>query len=282
MQPGAATWVNGPTPVLRLPGRGRTQAVRSRARPAGRARAVEFRSISRPRWQVRSRRTCSSLDRADTELFVQLIDRAPDGTLLYLQRGMLRASHRQIDPAESQKTAGGRIYRPWRPHQERSLLTPRRGDRLPDRHIPGRPRVPAGPRAGGEGDAPPRTTTTTTTYRRRCRGPTRCTGAEHALEADAADHSDGQVRPRATRRAVPVRLDEVPARRLANRAAREDEPPTRKGPAPAGPFLRSHSPATAPPQFRLVFIRSGRLAGEFLSVRAKGGRFRLRMTVKKL
>jgi uncharacterized protein len=59
----------------------------------------------------------------DTELFVQLLDRAPDGTLLYLQRGMLRASHRQIDPAQSQKTADGRIYRPWRPHQERALLT---------------------------------------------------------------------------------------------------------------------------------------------------------------
>ena len=55
----------------------------------------------------------------DTELFVQLIDRAPDGTLLYLNRGMLRASHRQIDEAESQKTADGQIYRPWRPHEIR-------------------------------------------------------------------------------------------------------------------------------------------------------------------
>jgi uncharacterized protein len=60
----------------------------------------------------------------DTELFVQLIDRAPDGTLLYLNRGMLRASHRAIDRAQSQKTSSGRIYRPWRPHEERTLLTP--------------------------------------------------------------------------------------------------------------------------------------------------------------
>jgi uncharacterized protein len=60
----------------------------------------------------------------DTELFVQLIDRAPDGTLLYLNRGMLRGSHRAIDPAQSQFTADGRIYRPWRPHAERSLVTP--------------------------------------------------------------------------------------------------------------------------------------------------------------
>ena len=60
----------------------------------------------------------------DTELFVQLIDRAPDGSLLYLNRGMLRASHRQIDRSQSQFTADGRIYRPWRPHAERSLVTP--------------------------------------------------------------------------------------------------------------------------------------------------------------
>ena len=60
----------------------------------------------------------------DTELFVQLIDRAPDGTLLYLNRGMLRASHRQIDRSQSQLTADGRIYRPWRPHTERALVTP--------------------------------------------------------------------------------------------------------------------------------------------------------------
>jgi len=60
----------------------------------------------------------------DTELFVQLIDRAPDGTLTYLNRGMLRGSHRQVDPALSQRTRDGRIYRPWRPHDERALVTP--------------------------------------------------------------------------------------------------------------------------------------------------------------
>jgi predicted acyl esterase len=60
----------------------------------------------------------------DTELFVQLVDRAPDGTLLYLNRGMLRASHRQVNDAESQKTADGQIYRPWRPHEDRQLVTP--------------------------------------------------------------------------------------------------------------------------------------------------------------
>jgi predicted acyl esterase len=60
----------------------------------------------------------------DTELFVQLIDRAPDGSMLYLNRGMLRASHRAVDASQSQYSDDGRIYRPWRPHTERSLVTP--------------------------------------------------------------------------------------------------------------------------------------------------------------
>ena len=60
----------------------------------------------------------------DTELFVQLIDRAPDGTLLYLNRGLLRGSHRQVDPAMSDFTSDGRIYRPFRPHEERALVEP--------------------------------------------------------------------------------------------------------------------------------------------------------------
>lgn len=60
----------------------------------------------------------------DTELFVQLIDRAPDGSMLYLNRGMLRASHRAVDASQSQFTADGRIYRPYRPHTERSLVAP--------------------------------------------------------------------------------------------------------------------------------------------------------------
>lgn len=60
----------------------------------------------------------------DTELFVQVIDRAPDGTLLYLNRGLLRASHNAVDQAESDRTRDGRIYRPFRVHEGRTLLTP--------------------------------------------------------------------------------------------------------------------------------------------------------------
>ena len=60
----------------------------------------------------------------DTELFVQLVDLAPTGEQLFLQRGMLKASHRAIDEGLSDHTADGRIYRPWRPHVNPTLVTP--------------------------------------------------------------------------------------------------------------------------------------------------------------
>ncbi|MDX1658077.1 MAG: CocE/NonD family hydrolase [Nitriliruptorales bacterium] len=61
----------------------------------------------------------------ETELFVQLIDRAPSGEMLYLQRGMLRGGHRAYDrdphgdpkaTGESLFTENGRVWRPWRAH----------------------------------------------------------------------------------------------------------------------------------------------------------------------
>ncbi|HEX6311911.1 MAG TPA: CocE/NonD family hydrolase, partial [Acidimicrobiia bacterium] len=60
----------------------------------------------------------------DTELFVSLIDEGPDGSRTYLQRGLLRASHRAVDDAASQKTPDGRIYRPHRPHTNPTSITP--------------------------------------------------------------------------------------------------------------------------------------------------------------
>ncbi|MDQ3982533.1 MAG: CocE/NonD family hydrolase [Actinomycetota bacterium] len=60
----------------------------------------------------------------DTEIFVQLIDEAPDGSRYYLQRGMLRASHRAVDHLSSDKTEGGEIYRPHRPHTNPTLIEP--------------------------------------------------------------------------------------------------------------------------------------------------------------
>ncbi|HWH33563.1 MAG TPA: CocE/NonD family hydrolase [Egibacteraceae bacterium] len=60
----------------------------------------------------------------DTELFVQLIDEGPDGSRSYLQRGMLRASHRALNVAMSDKTADGRIYRPFHPHTNPTPVVP--------------------------------------------------------------------------------------------------------------------------------------------------------------
>lgn len=60
----------------------------------------------------------------DTEIFVQLIDEAPDGSRGYLQRGMLRASHRAIDYSQSDFTPDGVLYRPHRPHTNPVPVTP--------------------------------------------------------------------------------------------------------------------------------------------------------------
>jgi putative CocE/NonD family hydrolase len=60
----------------------------------------------------------------DTELFVQLIDEAADGSRTYLQRGLLKASHRAIDDSRSDKTASGFRYRPWRTHTNPTNVTP--------------------------------------------------------------------------------------------------------------------------------------------------------------
>jgi putative CocE/NonD family hydrolase len=59
----------------------------------------------------------------DTELFVQLIDEGPDGSRTYLQRGLLKASHRAIDTTKSDYQ-GTHLYRPWRPHTNPQLVTP--------------------------------------------------------------------------------------------------------------------------------------------------------------
>ena len=39
------------------------------------------------------------LTSVDTDFFVDVIDMAPDGTMFYLQRGLLRASFREVDEA---------------------------------------------------------------------------------------------------------------------------------------------------------------------------------------
>jgi putative CocE/NonD family hydrolase len=59
----------------------------------------------------------------DTDLFVQLADEGPDGSRTYLQRGMLKASHRAIDDSRSD-FRDGVLYRPWRPHTNPQPVTP--------------------------------------------------------------------------------------------------------------------------------------------------------------
>ena len=54
---------------------------------------------------------------------MQLIDEAPDGSRTYLQRGLLKASHKAIDATKSDYR-NGRMYRPWRPHTNPQLVTP--------------------------------------------------------------------------------------------------------------------------------------------------------------
>ena len=60
----------------------------------------------------------------DTEMFVQIIDEAPDGSRYYVQRGMLKASHRAILRGLSDRTDQGAIYRPHRPHTNPQNIEP--------------------------------------------------------------------------------------------------------------------------------------------------------------
>ncbi|MFA5786215.1 MAG: CocE/NonD family hydrolase [Actinomycetota bacterium] len=64
----------------------------------------------------------------DTDFFVQLIDVDPAGNYSYLQRGLLRASHRAVDELRSDRIESGpfkgEIYRPFRPHTNPTLVTP--------------------------------------------------------------------------------------------------------------------------------------------------------------
>lgn len=59
-----------------------------------------------------------------TEMMVQLIDVAPDGSNTYLQRGLLRATHARVDESRSDFTESGHMYRPFRPHDAEEPVTP--------------------------------------------------------------------------------------------------------------------------------------------------------------
>ena len=68
------------------------------------------------------------LTSVDTDFFVDVIDRAPDGTQFYLQRGLLRASFRAVDQTRSDRIQTGprrgEIYRPYHPFTDPVTVTP--------------------------------------------------------------------------------------------------------------------------------------------------------------
>ncbi|MGH2693036.1 MAG: CocE/NonD family hydrolase, partial [Actinomycetota bacterium] len=59
----------------------------------------------------------------DPEFFVQLIDEGPGGSKTYLQRGMLKGSHRAYNPGMSDRD-GSVLYRPFHPHTNPTPVTP--------------------------------------------------------------------------------------------------------------------------------------------------------------
>jgi len=69
----------------------------------------------------------AKLSSVDTDFFVLLADRAPDGTLYGLQRGLLRASHRRLDEDRSvyAESDGKKVLiRPHHPHAEIEPVRP--------------------------------------------------------------------------------------------------------------------------------------------------------------
>lgn len=62
----------------------------------------------------------------DTEFMVQIADRYPDGTVAILQRGLLKASHRAVDPLRSDydEAHDDFMYRPFHPHTNPTDITP--------------------------------------------------------------------------------------------------------------------------------------------------------------
>lgn len=69
----------------------------------------------------------ATLTTIDTDLYVLLADEAPDGTFYGLQRGLLRASHRALDPERSDYVECDgckQLVRPHHPHTSLQPVTP--------------------------------------------------------------------------------------------------------------------------------------------------------------
>lgn len=69
----------------------------------------------------------AQLTTLDTDFYVLIADQSPDGELFGLQRGLLRASHREVDPEQSEYVlSAGRkaLIRPHHPHTRVEPVTP--------------------------------------------------------------------------------------------------------------------------------------------------------------
>ncbi len=69
----------------------------------------------------------ATLTTIDTDFYVLLADQGPDGTIYGLQRGLLRASHREVDPEKSVYVkSGGRklLMQPFHPHTRPQPVRP--------------------------------------------------------------------------------------------------------------------------------------------------------------
>jgi putative CocE/NonD family hydrolase len=60
----------------------------------------------------------------DTDFYVSVADVFPNGDVSYIQRGLLKASHRQVDSARSLYAADGRMVQPYMPHTNPQPVTP--------------------------------------------------------------------------------------------------------------------------------------------------------------
>ena len=65
----------------------------------------------------------ASMIGTDADFFVSISDVYPDGRVSYLQRGLLKASHRSVDPLRSYYD-GSTLVQPYRPHTDPQLVTP--------------------------------------------------------------------------------------------------------------------------------------------------------------
>lgn len=67
----------------------------------------------------------ASLAGTDADFYVSVSDLFPDGSVSFLQRGLLKASHRKVSPRRSYYAADGEtMVQPYRPHSNPQPLTP--------------------------------------------------------------------------------------------------------------------------------------------------------------